>query len=46
MNKTCKNCIYFVNNTCVNTKSEYCHNPYQTIYDVCGFWSEKECKEK
>ena len=36
MFKTCMNCVYFVNNTCINKKSDYA---YQAVeYDVCFYW--------
>lgn len=39
MNKTCKNCIYFKNNTCIQFKSP---NAYQAVeYDVCIYWAEE-----
>lgn len=38
--KTCENCIFFKNNTCVNVKSDYAYNPSQTQYDVCRHWEE------
>ena len=42
MMKTCGNCEFFKNNTCVNEKSEY---KYQsTKYDVCILWVEKTNK--
>ena len=42
MVKNCAGCVYFVNNTCINKKSDY---SYQAVnYDVCRYWKSSADK--
>jgi len=40
MNKICKYCKHFKNETCVNIKSPYAYQA--VIYDVCIHWETTE----